>query len=312
MESHLTTTCQAMQTLNHYDTTSNVTTFSTNQSKQRTNQQNILDLKRKGQICANKQCQTKLIVSPIKCLKCGFQYCAKHRFDKDHDCQNQKLWLSSTKTDESDKSRTTTTKSNSGGLLSKFAATSLTTKSRTDNSASTTKSGLAALRRAQAAVSNGSKRFDSTRSTASDDTRTQRNNVVLSGFARDTVLGSSSPSSKATKEGKVTETRQEPIVSSSHDDSQTRNSTSSQQQSQQQPQQQPSLTTKTTSTMTTKLGLGSKTDKRRLAEQTSAMKSLQIRANKGLLNESEKLKFAEMKAMEAKKIDDKSQNCILS
>ncbi|KAM0790482.1 hypothetical protein ACM66B_003357 [Microbotryomycetes sp. NB124-2] len=251
MDRHLTTTCPTLHRLNSDASSSSSSGTSTpvnhSQSSNHAAAAKLQQQKLSGNVCAERRCTTKLVVAPITCSRCRLKYCPKHRFDKDHDCLAQQQ-----RTREREQAKSTS--SGSSGLLSKFkSSTAVTATSNNGNSSS---GGLAALRRAQAAVSK--KLLDPSfgPSTLNNVTSTQSPSVSV---ASQTVLNNHVQQTRTT------------------------------------------TTTKPGGIKAATVGLvGSKTDKRALAEQISAKKALDARAKRGLLTEDEKVKYATLQALEVK------------
>lgn len=87
-------------------------------------------------VCHQARCQTKMVV-PIRCTDgCGFEFCAAHRWGRDHACPGKQAGSSS--------SSAAGAKAGAGSFKAKMMSGTTVGE----------KAGLAALRRAQAAMSN--------------------------------------------------------------------------------------------------------------------------------------------------------------
>ncbi|KAK4049267.1 hypothetical protein OIV83_004203 [Microbotryomycetes sp. JL201] len=243
MDRHLTSSCPALAKLSATDSTPTSSGTSTPVHS------HLQQQKLGGHVCAERRCTTKLI-APITCSACRLKYCPKHRFDKDHDCLKQQQL-------QRQKTETNSGGGASGGFFSKLKPATQTTPTRSTTSNNT---GLAALRRAQAAVSS---KLDSLGPNQTHlATHTQQQPVRVASASSQTVLDTT------TKSGTDNDKKRD---------------------------------AKPTGVRKATVGLvGSKTDKRALAEQASAKKALEARAKRGLLTEDEKVKYATLQALEAK------------
>lgn len=174
-------------------------------------------------VCQERRCKTKMIV-PIACTDCRREFCAKHRYGKDHNCAGKPS-------------------SNAQGLMgSQNCKIVNTTRDYVSSS------GIAALRRAQQIAANAKKSGHGSGTRSSGPTT-----APLGSSANPLVLDSDSDSDVQ-------------IIEPSGGKSSNSKSFSDKSRSKQ---------------TLTGLGLGSKTDKRALAEQESARKALEARAKKG-------------------------------
>ena len=185
--------------------------------------------------CAATKCRTKLIV-PIQCSTCKLNYCAPHRFQKDHAC--------------------------SGLAAAPSKSTTSSSLPASIRSAPTVNSGLAAIRRVR--------------------------EKATKAIAKENAKASSSSSSSTTL--------QQPVVIEIHDtDSENDSDIEFVSSTTKLPSKTASLAGSATAPSKSKVGVpfvATKVDKRIKAERASAMKALEVRMQKGLLTEQEKVDYA--------------------
>ncbi|GAA5853760.1 hypothetical protein JCM5353_006443 [Sporobolomyces roseus] len=217
--------------------------------------------------CEVSKCKTKLIVK-MECLECGGKYCTTHRYGKDHGCEERRERRRKEKEEERKKKKAS---SFLGGAMfgSKSTSTPIATGSRGRTKENGNRpppvvgqAGLAALRRAQQALSTStssssvSKPTPSTSSSATKPSNLNRGgNSASSSSSSDIEIVSFTPASSEPK----------PTASSNT---------------------QPKSTA------------SRKDTKRAKEEEASARKALEVRYQKGILSESEKIRWAELRAKE--------------
>lgn len=235
--------------------------------------------------CQVAKCRTKLVVE-IKCDQCRGRYCPKHRFERDHSCDGGESYRKRL-AEEQARARQNRSGKGFGGLFrgnnSNSSSSMATTKtnavghgdskpvSSRDRVEGIGQAGLAALRRAQQQAA-----------TKTTD--------LLERRRRGGGAGAGGKSAQANDSDSSIEIVSHKPASSSRADAP---ASAGERPNAAAPPPPPTATTKTTAT-------NRATSKRAKAEQASARKALEARYEKGLLSEAEKLKFAELRAQEAK------------
>ncbi|GAA5906027.1 AN1-type zinc finger protein [Sporobolomyces salmoneus] len=221
--------------------------------------------------CQVQKCKTKLVVE-IRCEKCKGRFCPSHRFERDHKCDGGESLRREQEAQRKSsgkgkgfgglfKSSTSSTSGSSGAM--RKSATSTTSGLSRERIDGMGQAGLAALRRAQQQAATKTNNFLNSTSSSSKPEQ-----ITIDDSDSSVEIVSHKPAAASTSSSKPdSSSKPTPSTSSSK------------------PSAPPPMKA---------------SSKRAQAEQASARKALEARYEKGLLSEKEKLKFAEMKAEEAK------------
>ncbi|GAA5869479.1 hypothetical protein JCM3774_001463 [Rhodotorula dairenensis] len=222
--------------------------------------------------CSASGCRTKMIV-PIECEGCHRKFCPSHRWKSDHACSSRSSGASSSSSSSDSSQARIQDKKGFGGLFTRSSGPG--GAFRAPGAA-----GLAALRRAQQT------RIDSASTTPASGAASEK---ASPSAAKPGVA----PRRKTTAPAPADSDSEVEIVSFKAAAG-------------------PNKTATAGKKALASVGVDSKTDKRARAEQESKRKALETRAKKGLLSETEKLRYATLQALaqkEGKNGDDAS--CII-
>ncbi|GAA5951518.1 hypothetical protein JCM3765_005959 [Sporobolomyces pararoseus] len=232
--------------------------------------------------CQVTKCKNKLLVE-IKCDKCRGRYCTSHRFEKDHKCDGGEAYRRKLAEEESQRRKSKpfgglfnkSSSSSNSSASTKKAAANVSSRDRLDGMG---QAGLAALRRAQQQASTKTANLLNSASTSSSSS-TKPATIIVDDSDSSVEIISHKPATSSTS-------AQMPSNPSSSSSIPAPKIVAV---------SKPGPTTSSIKPQPTKAA-----SKRAKAEQLSARKALEARYEKGLLSEKEKLKYAEMRAEEAK------------
>ncbi|GAA6059511.1 hypothetical protein JCM10212_002254 [Sporobolomyces blumeae] len=240
--------------------------------------------------CQAARCRVKLIVE-IRCDECGGKFCPSHRYGRDHRCRGTNPRSNDDDDDDDERGnvKASTAAKRTNGFASLFGSSVASASSTSGPSKGVNKgpgardrstgpglSGLAALRRAQQALGSSTSRGRPALNPTAAAAGTSANRLVLESSDSDVeiVSKSASQSNPSSRKPVATSTTSTPRTLNQKKDTST-----------------PSLVPASLS----------KTSRRAKAEQASQRQALEVRAKKGLLTEDEKVRYATLQALEAKR-----------